>query len=634
MDRVLTCLVTSIALGVALCAPIRAENVSAKKMQIKDDADAGRQGVTFLSGDAGIDVADGYAGATTHGLSLHVFNAVNDVCLQITPTECELKGADADILKCRRANRSGRVLIKPGKVKAKFKGGIGYELDALTNQLPVTVVLRAGSAVDGAIYCAVCGDGGSDDVVKDGSDGEQVLVKACDVVACPFEPGACIPPIARLEDPVVLTGSELGAPLVGMAPSDLVAFRWVGGWEQIPVQVDERAIVNFNNVYDGSGAGCFTCGGGFTRLDYTDPGTFTGADPDSTLDADDEIVFMASDAGGPAGTANQPPGTNPGGRRVTVVESSPLFSAIGYVYLFERQDAALDPGAGQHYVNYQFQLVSGSYLSTYNINAGPNPENTTVSSSVYARHFSDRWVQDELHVFAGGATGVDILDRHKEEVLGCFRTEDTFSAGEGAFVVNRGGPVRALRSYVGANSGPRTQRQHIFYRGREENTTFLRVHSLPGVVHDFIDHAPAATGMMFYDGNNLAGLLIDGVTDTFATGTLEWQLVTGAQGSVTVVPRFVTDVPGFTATPTYEDDVTPSGTQCTGDTSAYGANGVQIAGTGGTMPNTDPNNPAPVYTFTATRSIYYDAPGLSVADAQLRRAWVLNPLLFGTDPWP
>ncbi len=38
----------------------------------------------------------------------------------------------------------------------------------------------------------------------------------------------------------------------------------------------------------------------------------------------------------------------------------------------------------------------------------------------------------------------------------------TFSAAEGAFIVNKSGPVRALRAYIGANSGPYTGRLHVF----------------------------------------------------------------------------------------------------------------------------------------------------------------------------
>ena len=139
--------------------------------------------------------------------------------------------------------------------------------------------------------------------------------------------------------------------------------------------------------------------------------------------------------------------------------------------------------------------------------------------------------------------------------------------------------------------------------------------------------------MTLYDNNNPTGLLIDGMPDTFAAGPLDWQLVTGAQGSVTMVPQFSTDVTGFTVTSTYEDDAATVTPQCTGDTSAYGASGVQLEGTGGSLPNTDPVS-APFATLEATRIIYYDSPGLTVADAQQRRTWATNPLSGAGTAWP
>ena len=82
----------------------------------------------------------------------------------------------------------------------------------------------------------------------------------------------------------------------------------------------------------------------------------------------------------------------------------------------------------------------------------------------------------QLRVSTGGATNVDILDRHKSGFAGsCARTEGTFSVGGGGFIANKSGPVRAIRSYLGANSGTYTQRDEIMYEGRMDVTTYLRV---------------------------------------------------------------------------------------------------------------------------------------------------------------
>ena len=43
--------------------------------------------------------------------------------------------------------------------------------------------------------------------------------------------------LSRPEDPVVMTGAQLPA-LQSVAAGDVVAFRWINGWQQMPVQVD------------------------------------------------------------------------------------------------------------------------------------------------------------------------------------------------------------------------------------------------------------------------------------------------------------------------------------------------------------------------------------------------------------
>ena len=96
--------------------------------------------------------------------------------------------------------------------------------------------------------------------------------------------------LGRNGEPVVLTGAGLPA-FLGSPPSRLVAFRYAGGWRAVPVQVDERAVVDFGTVYDSTPRGA-------TFLAYADTGTFTGADPDPTFDADDEVALRAEDAGG------------------------------------------------------------------------------------------------------------------------------------------------------------------------------------------------------------------------------------------------------------------------------------------------------------------------------------------------
>lgn len=431
------------------------------------------------------------------------------------------------------------------------------------------------------------------------------------------------PALARPSDPVVFTGATVPT-LVGAAPSDVVAFRWDAGWTQIPVQVDERKTLNMTTVYKGNAG----FGGGILLAGYADAGTFAGADPVTTLDADDELVFMARDAGSraPLGTV-EPVGTvAASGVELTV--SDPLDGGTAWIYLF--RSGTLPPGAGQQYVSYTFALTSGPYLTTYAVNDGPNPETSTIVTPQYQRAFSDRWIQTELRITDGAASGVDILDRNKP-MFGpgvCGRTEETFSDAEGAFIVNKSGPVRALRSYVGANSGPLTQREHVYYEGREDARTFLRVHAIPAVM-DLFDYAPAASGMVYRNSVETAGVTIDGVPETLSTTPATWELVTGPQGSLTMALDFVTDFTPGSVVSYWLDDSTPPVTQCTGDAFAYGTSGLWL---NAAIPNTDPRS-VPFNSLRADRILYFDAPGLGVADAEIRAQWAVTPLGVSALPW-
>jgi hypothetical protein len=253
-----------------------------------------------------------------------------------------------------------------------------------------------------------------------------------------------VSPLSRDSEPVAMTGAQLPT-LAGIAPDRIAAFRYESGtgWHAIPVQVDERALVDLGLIYDSSPVG-------LAPLVYTDAGMFTGADPDTGFDSDDQLVFMARDAGVPSAASAAPSGTIEAGSLELVITDPLAPGETGYVYLFEH-DGTLDPSAGQSYVSYTFDLLSGSYLETYDLGNGTNPENSTVVAPHYSGHFADRWIQDQLSITAGAATGVDILDRDKAGVLPgyCGRTEDTFAQGGGAFIANKSGPVPLLRPHRG-----------------------------------------------------------------------------------------------------------------------------------------------------------------------------------------
>jgi hypothetical protein len=402
--------------------------------------------------------------------------------------------------------------------------------------------------------------------------------------------------LTRDLDPVVLEGSDLPW-LLGTAVDRVVAFRYEDGWVQIPVQIDERDQLDFGAVYGDAPSGV-------TTLAYTDPDTYSGPDSNPAFDGNDELVFMVMDAGASAPVGSGPPAGTLTGTAVELRISDPLDGGSGRVYLFE-SDGTLVPGAGTSYGSYSFNLLGGTYIPDYDTSNGPNPEDSSFVSPTYATHFSDRWIRDSLSVSVGGATGVDILDRHKN-MFGpgvCTRTEESFSNGEGAFFVNKSGPVRSLRSYMGANSGPLTQRENIFYRDRQDILTYLRVHAIPGMM-DLYDYSPAAAGMTYTNDLNTSGVTVDGSADSITAGPIEWEMVSGEQGSLVLLGGVATDIAGFAYTSYYSDDATPSVTQCTGDAFEYATSGTWI---NQGIPNTDPQFATFNY-LTALRVIYYLPP--------------------------
>jgi hypothetical protein len=445
-------------------------------------------------------------------------------------------------------------------------------------------------------------------------------------------------PLARQADPVVLTGADLPT-MVNGSRSAIVGFRWTGTvWQQLPIQIDERAVVNFGKVYNNPSAVFYGSQPGLVnQLVYTSSATWTGNDPNPKFDSNDELAFMARDAGLQAAGGSTPAGVVPTSG-VEVHVTDPLApGSEGFVYLFDKAShSGLAQGAHVKYVKYSFKLLSGKYKTTYSSTAGPNPENSVVTGATYAQHFADRWLSDSLKITAPGATGVDILDRNKTLFAPtvCSRSEDTFDAtgpygsAEGAFVTNKVGPVRAIRSYVGANSGPNTQRTQIFYDRREDVVTNLRVHAIPSVM-DFFDYSPAASGMTYRNSVNPAGVTIDGNPDSPTAGQPTWEQITGPQGTVTHVHSLVASTPPASITSYYLDDTTPTDPQCTGDAFAYGSSGVYI---NSAIPCTDPALGCGD-TLVSTRTMFFDPPGGTAATAAAHADEVANPLQFTTAAW-
>ncbi|MBN8866209.1 MAG: hypothetical protein J0H98_01525 [Solirubrobacterales bacterium] len=468
-------------------------------------------------------------------------------------------------------------------------------------------------------------------------------------------------PADRAGDPVVLNGSQLSR-LNGVAPGKILAYKWAGKWIQVPVQIDERHKVPARSLYPEDAASKYILDlVPFEMEVYADPKTRSGADEDPGFDADDELVFMAGDSGRAApAKAALPSGVGPAGATKIAVDD-PVGGGKAYVYLFQAP-VKWDQSAGKDYVKYDFKLTGlgagQTLLNDYGYSNSSNPEDSTVTTADYQLHSTDRWMEDELKISAGGASGANILDREAVSaggLNGCGRSEYTFSGNwdldanvgnerpadddEGTYVAIKDGPVRAIRSYMGANSGPYVQAVHKYYADHEDKSIIVRVHPIPDM-YVWTDLSAAASGMTYRDQLNRSGVAVDGSPDSLAkpgadgigSGNLFWQQVTGAQGSATTLVSATASVidgdnPPFVAY--YLDDQNPDGPgekQCGGDLKAYGAAGFGIDGT---FPNTDPNL-APVLVnsrdLTVDRVRYFGGPGATAEQADVFAERVKEPL--------
>ena len=479
-----------------------------------------------------------------------------------------------------------------------------------------------------------------------------------------FGLAACTPfgaTLARPSDPVVLDGSALPK-LLGTDPMHVVGFAWDGStWHQVPVQVDQRDLVSPGQIYHLPTSNypvLFGTSTPYKILVYTPPptltagytsnATYTPPDSDPTFDGNDELSFLANNTGQQAGSSV----ANPAGVDVTTREevkaTDPLDpSEVGYVYLFH-SDTLTGGGAGTDGVTYTFSLDSGSYTGTYKMGTGSlapnntwgfNAEHSTVTAPSYRQTFGDRWLNNGLAITEIGANGANILERtHYYVTNTCGRSEDTFDGGannpgEGAFVANISGPVRAIRSYIGANSYTYTVNTDIFYPHREDTVTELRGHAgLPGYgsADDFVT---GTTGLTYSDPAN-SNIPIDGTPDavtpiSFSTGSTapaSWQMVSGVQGSLVTVRSLDTDISGLNATTVYQDRNPASPPQCTGDAAAWGENGMNVTSPADSVPVTDPTLTATPATLEITRFRYFQAANLPASTAAGLSAQALAPL--------
>ncbi|MDX6648906.1 MAG: hypothetical protein QOJ97_857 [Solirubrobacteraceae bacterium] len=320
----------------------------------------------------------------------------------------------------------------------------------------------------------------------------------------------------------------------GVPVDRLLGYRWddkAGQWRQIPFQVDEMFTRYLDNSASGfalySGQDQHTTyafdreGFRFTQSDPNNPclarapdGVGTTADPVKGLDSNDELAFMASDAGAAAPSGTPLPQGIEGSRAVAVADPlKPGAPTIVYVMLAAANGPRPQFDASNGYVHYArdpnadfFERSVSSYDSYGNAARGticdaqghPIGEDkrrprdyATVKTDRYSFRYDGRWLMTGIRVSPdGGSTfGPNLVDRWKARAFQqdpssntpcCgYEEEDTNWGGSSTLMGERVGPVRTIRETWGADSGTNVVRRETFYRGEVRQKSWLRVHVIP-----------------------------------------------------------------------------------------------------------------------------------------------------------
>jgi hypothetical protein len=373
--------------------------------------------------------------------------------------------------------------------------------------------------------------------------------------------------------------SDVAAP-AGAAVDHILGFRWDAGakkFVEIPFQVDEVFTRYLNN--EASGFSIYSGEDQHTTYAYDGPGdreawryradgtaedpctalpdSPAAHDPVKGLDTNDEVAFMASDAGAKAPTgAALPPGFQDV-KEIRLTDPTAGGGAAKFVYLLRSSATGPKPkfNASNGYVNYKrdanadhYAFSESSYEGYGNAGKGyycddegnvvknadgtpkiaqRRPRDTaTITTSRYQFRYDGRWLMSKVQISPdGGKTyGRDLVDRWKARAFAqdpgsetpcCgYEEEDTNWGGSSITLGERVGPVRAVRETWGADSGTNVIRRETFYRDQMRQKSWLRVHVIPpldGIYAQWDFNAGAVD--TFYNSRNPQGVKIDGHND-------------------------------------------------------------------------------------------------------------------------
>jgi hypothetical protein len=429
-----------------------------------------------------------------------------------------------------------------------------------------------------------------------------------------------------------------------------------GAFSEIPSQVDERFWRYLSNpggesgglsafdpeltyVFDEEG---FRKTAGDCYAKYPDGEAITTPDNVSGFDDDDEVAFMARDAG-----AQAPAGAKPvdGAESYEIAIQDPVTEGISYAYVVSAPEREHTFGAG--YVTYARDKYADRYIGARSGEGIPDgmrcsghdeplfegdpeyppvqtssgarrPRDTaTFQSATYSFHWGGRWIPDEIHLANSEGYGPDLIDQWKGRAFQQTK-EQTVSVGfigdkaweeSSVTLGEKNGPIRALRETWGAKSGTNVTRLYVLYDKVFQDTFNLRVHPIPpDGIYSMWDHNQGSVST-FYSPVASDGVPIDGQNDErvgnidipsqspikghydIADPTLQaftpvemWEEVAGPNGSIVYYTKENRPGPGI-LTSYYRDDANfddGSGSDPVDKQGSFGAHGIHFYATGDT----------------------------------------------------
>jgi hypothetical protein len=264
----------------------------------------------------------------------------------------------------------------------------------------------------------------------------------------------------------------------------------------------------------------------FTQSDPDNPclarpigGEPTTPDPVKGLDDDDELAFMASDAG-PQAPASEPlPRGVEAAHPVSVLD--PLTGERKYAYVMKASPGGPKPAFDAStatsitsatptrpvrvlgvVVRQLRQRRQGRLLRRRRQHRAQRRrvaqgdkrrprDYAWVTTPRYRFRYDGRWLMTQVHISPNGGKsyGPDLVDRWKARAFAqdpgsetpcCgFEEEDTNWGGSSTLLGERSGPVRTIRETWGADSGTNVIRRETFYRDEVRQKSYLRVHVIP-----------------------------------------------------------------------------------------------------------------------------------------------------------